>query len=697
MENKYLVTLIVGLLAVTVVATQFNQIIKSDYSNIEKFSSKQELKEFLEKQASQQYYGYDKSEFQVSTAQAGAENRGDTSAQATPSLDYSTTNIQVEGVDEPDIIKTDGKYIYAASAGSNFVTIINAYPAENAEIISIINTNGSVQNIFINDDKLIIFEQENYFCYDCPVIQEDAEKSSILPPEYYSQKSFIKIYNIKDRQVPELEEEIKFDGYHYDARMINNYVYAITNQQIYAYKDDIILPAIEENGEREEIAPSEISYFPVPDYNYQLTTIFAINLDNNNFERETFMTGYTQNIFVSQENIYLTSTKYIPYETSQQTILEKTYNDININAEIKNEINSIIENNDISVYEKEQRIQEIISDYYNSLDSDNKEAFLEEISEKRKEAEAEIAKESQKTIIHKIEINRDNVEYKAKGEVPGIVLNQFSMDEYENNLRIATTTGDTWSETSLNHIYILNDNLEIIGKLENLAREERIYSSRFIADRAYLVTFRQVDPLFVIDLSNERNPKVLGELKIPGYSTYLHPYDENHIIGIGQDTDEESNIAIPAGVKLALFDITDVSSPKEISKYTIGDRNTYSTALYDHKAFLFDKEKELLVIPISSYGTANNNYFEGAYVFKINLDDGFQLKGKISHSPDITTENKEGYYPYNYQILRSLYIENTLYTLSQTYLKANDLDNLEEQASIKLPEPQQQFQITLYD
>jgi inhibitor of cysteine peptidase len=224
---------------------------------------------------------------------------------------------------------------------------------------------------------------------------------------------------------------------------------------------------------------------------------------------------------------------------------------------------------------------------------------------------------------------------------------------------------------------VLNMDLNITGKLENLAKDERIYSARFMGDKCYLVTFRQVDPFFVLDMSKPAEPKVAGELKIPGYSSYLHPYDENHVIGLGK---EESN------VKLSLFDVTNVNNPTEIAKYIAEGDWTDSEALQEPKAFLFDKEKELLVIPISrtNYGVIDDTkggestamqggFWEGAYVFKATAN-GFTLRGSITHQ-DTTSSQYYGY-DYNMQVHRALYIDNTLYTVSNAKILLNNLDTL---------------------
>jgi uncharacterized secreted protein with C-terminal beta-propeller domain len=342
---------------------------------------------------------------------------------------------------------------------------------------------------------------------------------------------------------------------------------------------------------------------------------------------------------------------------------------------------------------------------------------MEGVQDAMEKAYEEISRETEKTVVQKIGIENGNIEYRGKGEVPGRLLNQFSMDENNGYFRVATTVQGTWNwrtgeqaSPSTNNVYILDSSMNTAGKLEDLAPGESIYSARFMGDRCYLVTFKKTDPLFVIDLSDPYNPGVLGKLKIPGYSDYLHPYDENHIIGIGKETVEAEewgrDFAWYQGVKLSLFDVSDVENPKEISKYVIGDRGTDSYALHDHKAFLFSRDKKLLVIPIllaeineEQYpgGVPDNAYgeyvFQGAYVFSLDLESGFQLKGTVTHVEDGSLE-KSGWYWYSpYSVQRSLYIGDSLYTVSQGMVKANSMDGLNELAKVSLPVETQKIPI----
>jgi uncharacterized secreted protein with C-terminal beta-propeller domain len=284
------------------------------------------------------------------------------------------------------------------------------------------------------------------------------------------------------------------------------------------------------------------------------------------------------------------------------------------------------------------------------------------------------------------------------------------MDEHNGYFRIATTvyryTWRTFAEDTTveeskdtNNVYVLDMNLNVVGELEDLAPGEQIYSARFMGNRLYLVTFRNIDPLFVIDLSNPSNPTVLGQLKVTGYSGYLHPYDENHIIGIGKETeyDIEEDFSWYQGVKISLFDVSDVSNPVEVAKYEIGDRGTSSPILYDHKALLFDAEKNLLVIPVLVAEIDQTRYkeedldwaygeyvWQGAYVFDISLN-GIEVRGTITHMDDnADLLNKNYYFGYQYEVQRSLYIENVLYTISNMKVKMNNLETLAEIGTVEL-------------
>lgn len=282
------------------------------------------------------------------------------------------------------------------------------------------------------------------------------------------------------------------------------------------------------------------------------------------------------------------------------------------------------------------------------------------------------------TKVYKFGLNNGEIDYVANATVPGSVKDQFSMDEYNGYFRIATTHSSKETEyKNVNNLYVLDDNMNLVGQLEDLAPDEKIYSVRYMGDLAYVVTFKQVDPLFVIDLSNPAEPKVLGQLKIPGYSDYLHPYDETHIIGFGKDTEDNGNVVKEKGFKMALFDVSDVSNPKELYSVKIGDSGTYSELLRNHKALLFSKEKNIIAFPITVREKQNNSKyydkttFEGAIVYGLSLENGFQERARISHNEELSVE-------------RILYIGDNIYTLSQDLIKITDMNTMKTIGEILL-------------
>lgn len=298
----------------------------------------------------------------------------------------------------------------------------------------------------------------------------------------------------------------------------------------------------------------------------------------------------------------------------------------------------------------------------------------------------------QTTNIYRVSINQATLEAQAKGSVWGNPINQYAMDEYNGNFRIATTMWFTDNATTsdgavfkvsrqMNNIYVLNADLNVIGKLEGFKMDERIYSVRFAESKCYVVTFKQIDPFFVIDMSNPAAPKVAGELKIPGYSSYLYPIDENHIIGLGKEN---------STLKLSLFDVTNVNAPAEIAKYIVEAQYSDSVALYNPHAFVFDAQRQLLIIPVSINdgkiiplieratidGTTSieADNWQGVYIFNVNSANGFTLKGSV------TQVEGDG----NLWIQRALYIGNTLYTISDSRVQLNSLDNFALLAEINL-------------
>ncbi len=607
------------------------------------FSSYSEMAVFLKENCGSNtgrwYYGYDMEELSVTFATKSLRaNSGAVSdvLHSGGSVDFSQTNIQVEGVDEPDTVKTDGTYLYVLV--NSKIYIIKAYPADEATILSeiTVDTNSYSSNIFIHNDRLIVFGSSNRYTEEYKT--DDSYWWGGIPTTQ------IKIYDISDRENPTLLDEMEFDGGYFDARMIGDHVYVVTSEytgNIYRTENDettLNIPEITINGNTKKIGCNQIYYVDIPERIDAMTNVISIDLNDNEVSQKSFLLGSSQTMYVSEHNIFLTYTKY---------------------------------------------------------------DYIEPVNGER------YGRSEEKTIIHKISVNDGGISYTAQGEVPGRILNQFSMDEHDGFFRIATTISGYRNnvDTSTNNMFVLDDDLNIVGKINDIAPGESIYSVRFMGERAYMVTFRHIDPLFVIDLKDPTNPQILGKLKIPGYSDYLHPYDETHLIGIGKEVDAsidadkvhtEGAVYYTAiqGVKIAIFDVSDVNNPIELHKEVIGDRGTESLATSDHKAFLFDKQKGLLVVPMTvaelKEGQPKNMQgefvFQGAYVYDVSLNDGFDLRGRITHMDNDDELLKSGYYwgGGSSSVTRSLYIGDVLYTFSDDMVKMNNLDTLEEINSVDL-------------
>jgi inhibitor of cysteine peptidase len=627
-----------------------------------------------------------------SPPQQGAllEVRSDTDSQLSDfakSSDYSTTNVQVQRVDEPDFLKNDGKYVYILSGDR--LTIVDAYPAENANVavkIALDIQQGQyLQNMFLRNDTLVILYQE--YSQDF-VIQE----YDFAPKPVYQPKTHALVLDVSDRKNPELLNDYEVSGNYNNARMIGDRVYLITTSDLYDYHNPIV-PLVSESSRT--IVRPDIYYFDNPELYYAFNTVTSIDIASTGTSQPvnstTFMMNPTSTLYASEDNLYIAYQKNLPYYYYQSNSKDRFFEAVVplLPEQVQQEIKDIETNESLTPSEKWDWVSELLQDTYNHVSDAEKNKLFEDIQRALADYDEKIAKETQTTVIHKIAIGSDGINYSSKGEVPGRLLNQFSMDENGDRFRVATTSefySSYRGSIQYNNVYVLDEGMEIVGKLEEVARDESIYSARFIGDRLYLVTFQRIDPFFVIDLSQD-DPKILGKLKLPGYSNYLHPYDENHVIGIGKETKENQYGGIETlGVKVALFDVSDVSNPKVVDVYEIGRSGTDSEVLYDHKALLFDKSKDVLSIPVSIYpdysvspALDDRGYepkvWRGFYVFGIDPETGFTLKGTVEHFND----TGDYYYTYGTQGSRSFYIGDVLYTVTlNNLIKMNDLHNLEE-------------------
>jgi inhibitor of cysteine peptidase len=648
---------------------------------IKKFSSTDEIRQYIKEntaQVQETYYGATDGVMRsadmpvaapVAMAQGAAKGLSEANAWA-GTTEYSTTNVQVAGVDEPDFVKNDGRYIYLISGSS--LVIVDAYPAQGARILSDTQVEDNVKEIFISGDRLVLFSTGTADLPDRQAVDRAGamEKVAAMPRYYRSNPvTHATVYDISDRKNPAVIRDYTVDGDYVDARMIRGIVYMLTRENVYSY-DDIVVPAVRESNK--VVLEPDVYYFDNPESQYVFSTVTALDASSGATKgAKTFLIGSGNILYVSPDAMYVSYQKWHP-----------VYRTMGGGPQIA------VAAGGAGVSSSSAASAPVLWEDFNKLSEQEKQDVIARMKSGEQESIRKQEYDQTTTVIHKIAISNGDITYIAHGEVPGALKNQFSMDEYNGNLRAATTSS-VWTnqgQYEYNNVFVLDPAMKVIGSLTHIAEQEKIYSTRFIGDRLYMVTFRRIDPFFVIDLSSPETPKILGKLKIPGYSDYLHPYDKNHIIGVGKETATNDWGGVSTrGVKLALFDVTDVEHPKQVDKVEIGDSGTDSAALYDHKAFLFDKAKNLLVIPIRQvttvpvvqkggyYGSRQQVWY-GAYVFGVTPKDGFELSGTVKHG-----SAEGGYYWYGSsanEVKRSLYIGNDLYTISSAKIVATDLANV---------------------
>lgn len=574
-------------------------------------------------------------------------------AQKTPdsAQEYSETNVQVEGVDEADILKMDGSYVYHLS--KNRIMISQILPTDNARLVGqiVMDEDVHANDLYIDGDSLMVMGRK-YIDKFYPMPLAGAVAESIMPYPYGGDVSIAQIWNIADRSAPKKIRTVEFDGSLSSSRMIDGNVYLVMSSWSRWHsldmlpKEENLVPAYRDSNDGEEFEPmvscGNVGYFD-PEPSREYLTVASVPMHGKGEVQREVILGSSETVYASTENLYVAKRDWQARP------------------------------------------------FYDSV----------------------IPEDHEQTNIYKFNLDNGAVEFAKQGEVPGYLLNQFSLDEHNGYLRVATTKGQVWRSgaDSTNNVYILNSEMESAGKIEGIAPGETIYSMRFMGDRGYMVTFKKIDPFFVLDLKDPRNPSILGKLKIPGYSDYLHPMDENHIIGIGKDTVEagedpwmggQAGFVWYQGIKMAVFDVTDVENPKELHKVIIGDRGTESEALHNHKAFLYSPSKQLLSFPIriaelpeevkANASREGNEYgdftFQGAIVYRLTVAGGFEELGKITHHKDDQAMKKSGWYYGNYDedINRVAYMDDTFLTLSNAGIQMNHLYDLDKQGEVKYPD-----------
>ncbi len=558
-----------------------------------------------------------------SMSNSAKEESASDSASTEGGTRHSSTNNQVEGIEEGDIVVTDGHYIY--SIAENQLVITDASNPEHMKVVAKkpLQENAYPTNLMLHG-KWLIVTYESY--EERPIKELDYMHHTVL--------SKFAFYNVSNAKDPQLIREIGQEGMLAGLRKKGNVLYMVTNTSpnYWLLRDKVkveLRPLVFDSNHTNTVDPMPVEKITIlpnssePNYTI-LSAIDLTDLAKNEVKTASYL-GSSAQLYMSHNAIYVTASKYDYAQSSTNVLVDRI-------------MPSIVN-----------------------------------------------------TQIYKFTIDKTTMNMTAEATVKGTILNQFSMDEHDGYFRVATTEGTAWGNNadSKNHLFILDQNLNQVGSLTDLAKGERIYSTRFMGDKAYIVTFKEVDPLFVIDVANPTNPKVLGELKIPGFSNYLHPLDEKHLIGIGYDTQvrvdsySKEPFVITKGMKLALFDVSDLANPKEKDAVIIGGRGTYSDVQYDHKALFRDEDNDYYGFPITIY--ADKGEYDSVYkgtgsqIYEITTN-GIQLKADLVTPASVG----EQYEQWEKVVRRMIYMDDALYTVAQGEIVSYDLNTFKRLGSISI-------------
>jgi inhibitor of cysteine peptidase len=536
-------------------------------------------------------------------AAADAETGGSSNGAGDQSAEYSSTNLQEEGVDEGDVIKSDGTYFYIAKGTS--LRIVKAAPTSDLAQVGQLDFDFVVSDLYLYGGKLIVIGQDWGSGGSDPYYPARPE-IMIWPPYYLSATTFVTSVDITDPAAPAVAAQNELDGSLASSRLTNDRLILILTVQpelpsnpttltVNALDLPDIMPQRRSGATAEYLVPPENWYRPASPDGYFTTAV--VTLDAANIDTTVGSLAVMANvgtIYASTEALYLTNADYDASDNYRET-----------------------------------------------------------------------------TVIHKLSFDADGVaQYAASGRVPGRLLNQFSLSELDGYLRVATyvsnwqiaidagtpaanvssssaavgreqsaddTVTTTINETQrpFNAVYVLNqagEDLAVAGALENISPGERLYAARFVGERGYLVTYQQIDPLFVLDLATPATPTLVGELEIPGYSDYLHPFGDNLLIGVGRSVGMEWGFTEPKGVQLSLFNVSDPNNPTLIEQVELGGFGSSSDVSSDHKAFTFLPSSGVLAIPVQLWtgeGWVYGPSFDGVICYQV-AADGFTELGRIA-------------------------------------------------------------------
>ena len=542
------------------------------------------------------------------------------SASAFSAPAYSGTNLQEQGVDEADVVKTDGEYLYSYVYKNSTSKGPAIYIADAGELAltARIDLDEQVEEFYVEGDRLVTVGRD----YDGIPLTAVPDRTVVEATD----RSLVKasgsseadaaltcgvsdagaveavLYDISDRENPKLVKTFRQDGNYVSSRLMDGVLYLASSRYIAPdlEREDTplhaLVPAVQDGAEASArlLSPDRIAIAPGCG-SASYAVVSTLELATGGSDTQAVLGG-SDGVYMSRENLYVYGGSYRP--------------------------------------------------------------------------EAKGGESYETTSILRFSVDGSRLALRASGIVDGFVDGQFAFSERDGNLRVAATASLPDGSTS-NNLYVLGPGLKPVGALTGLAPGERIYAVRYLDEVAYLVTFRQTDPLFAVDLSDPARPRLLGQLKIPGFSEYLHPLKDGLLLGVGQSADQNG---VTDGLKLSLFDISDPTAPKELHVYNFGS-GSYSDALQNHKAVLFDEQNGLFGLPVLTRDASSK---ERAYdVFSWDREKGFTLLARVNHT-DLSVVSQFG------TVERGLTIGGTLYTFSPDWIVSYSLEDYQRKGKVQL-------------